>query len=66
MDTNKIIILSIVIVVLFAMIFLGYKMVFSGDKMTFVSGDKMTFDFTQNKGGMAVGYQPVGEKAKDA
>ncbi len=58
MDTNKIIILSIVIVVLFAMIFLGYKMVFSGDKMT--------FDFTQNKGGMAVGYQPVGEKAKDA
>ena len=58
MDTNKIIILSIVIVVLFAMIFLGYKMVFSGDKMT--------FDFTQNKGGMAVGYQPVGEKAKNA
>lgn len=58
MDTNKIIILSIVIVVLFAMIFLGYKMVFSGDKMT--------FDFTQNKGGMAVGYQPVGEKANDA
>ena len=58
MDTNKIIILVIAIVVLFAIIFLGYKMVFSGDKVT--------FDFNQNKGGMAVAYNPVEEKAKEA
>lgn len=58
METNKIIILVIAIVVLFAIIFLGYKMVFSGDKVT--------FDFNQNKSGMAVAYNPVEDKAKEA
>ena len=58
MDTNKIVILVIVIAVLFAMVFFGYKMVFGGDKIT--------FDFTQNKGGMAVGYTPVVDKPANA
>lgn len=58
MDTNKIIILVIVVAVLFAMVFLGYKMVFGGDKVT--------LDFTKNKGTMAVGYNPVKDEEEKA